>query len=240
MGADRSRQGWRSPTIAAPRPVAVGRADLGVAEAQHGSPEDARLSDSSSHHRGDGTQVADGVESALRNCVLVVVGVDPLGWQGGIDGSHLADNCPVARTEVGGRKVDHVTARGTGLGVRPPRIGHGRHAGARGGLPIDPARVGAPAPPARRHVGCDNGDEHSARHATLESSTARMACAAVRRGTGGASGVSWPGSPAARIGSASFAVVTADDDALLVQVMRVGSYPDPDRKRTATAEEVSS
>jgi len=52
--------------------------------------------------------------------------------------------------------------------------------------------------------------------------------------------VSWPGSPAARIGSASFAVVTADDDALLVQVMRVGSYPDPDRKRTATAEEVSS
>jgi hypothetical protein len=39
---------------------------------------------------------------------------------------------------------------------------------------------------------------------------------------------------------ASFAVVTADDDALLVQVMRVGSYPDPDRKRTATAEEVSS
>jgi hypothetical protein len=71
MGADRSRQGWRSPTIAAPRPVAVGRADLGVAEAQHGSPEDARLSDSSSHHRGDGTQVADGVESALRNCVLV-------------------------------------------------------------------------------------------------------------------------------------------------------------------------
>ena len=39
---------------------------------------------------------------------------------------------------------------------------------------------------------------------------------------------------------ASFAVVTADDDALFVQVMRVGSYPDPDRKRTATAEEVSS
>ena len=35
---------------------------------------------------------------------------------------------------------------------------------------------------------------------------------------------------------ASFAVVTADDDALFTQVMRVGSYPDPDRKRTATAE----
>ena len=109
-----------------------------------------------------------------------------------------------------------------------------------------------------------------------------MACAAVRRGTGGASGVRGaPGlarrrcagrvlavrdpaiarwnpvdrpDPDLRVAQArvedrgdwtgsehaSFAVVTADDDALLVQVMRVGSYPDPDRKRTATAEEVSS
>ncbi len=108
-----------------------------------------------------------------------------------------------------------------------------------------------------------------------------MACAAVRRGTGGASGVrgapvAWRAddAPAVLVGDpaiarwnpvdrpdpdlrvararvedrgdwtgsehASFAVVTADDDALFVQVMRVGSYPDPDRKRTATAEEVSS
>ena len=46
--------------------------------------------------------------------------------------------------------------------------------------------------------------------------------------------------PPHALAHASFAVVTADDDALLVQVIRVGSYPDPDRKRTATAEEVSS
>ena len=146
-------------------PLDGARADLGVPEVQDRAPDDARLPAATVHHRWDGTEVADGVQSALRSACPDSRCRRALGRQRSrVDVGHLSDNRSGARTKGGARKVDRVTDREARLRVRPPRVGHRRQTRSRGRWPVYRNRDGTPGQAVRRHIGCDDCGEQSPHH----------------------------------------------------------------------------